>query len=78
MTATRPLPGWPRGLSVVMAAEYIGVSATTLRTEAEAGRAPKPIHITAGRIIWLREDLDAWLDRLGGRKQAEKVLATWD
>lgn len=74
----RPLPGWPRGMPVDLAAAYIGVSATVLRREADAGRAPKPIRITEGRVIWLLDDLDAWLDRLGGRKHAAAVTNTWD
>jgi predicted DNA-binding transcriptional regulator AlpA len=64
-----PMPDWPRGMSEKFAATCVGVSTTTLRAEVAAGRAPKPIHITIKRIIWLREDLDGWLDRLAGRAE---------
>lgn len=49
------------------AAYYVSLSVATLRTEVEAGRAPKPFWLTAGRKAYLRDDLDAYLDRLAGR-----------
>jgi predicted DNA-binding transcriptional regulator AlpA len=58
---------WPRGLPVEEAARYIGLSVSTLRAEVIAGRAPKPIRLTRRRLVWLREDLDAYLDRAAGR-----------
>jgi predicted DNA-binding transcriptional regulator AlpA len=63
----RALPGWPRGLSVEMAAAYVGLSPTTIQAERRAGRFPPPIHLTVGRLVWLRDDLDRWLDEKAGR-----------
>lgn len=63
MTAARdnPLPGWPRGMREDIAAEYVGLSPATLRSQVAATR------LTPGRIVYLKEDLDAYLDRKAGR-----------
>lgn len=63
MTATPPpLPGWPRGLREPLAAAYVGVSEALIRREVAAGAFPRPVSLTPGRQVWLREDLDRWLD----------------
>lgn len=49
-----------------LAAEYVGLSASTFRTEVAAGRAPAAVWLTAGRKIWLRDALDHWLDAKAG------------
>ncbi len=71
----RPLPGWPRGLREEFAAEYVGLSVSTWRAECKAGRAPKPVHITVGRQVWLRDDLDRWLDAKAGRTNDQPTIA---
>lgn len=58
MTADR----WPRGMREADAAEYVGLSVSTLR---KAG--VKPVQLTPGRVVYLREDLDSFLDRAAGR-----------
>jgi predicted DNA-binding transcriptional regulator AlpA len=65
--AKRPLPGWPRGMRAEFAAAYVGLSISSFRTEVARGRAPKPINLTLKRLVWLKDDLDGWLDRLAGR-----------
>jgi predicted DNA-binding transcriptional regulator AlpA len=70
------LPGWPRGLREDWAAAYVGISSALLRSEMKAGRFPAPIQLTVGRIAWLRDDLDAWLDRKAGRV-AQDDSAEW-
>lgn len=45
-----------------VAAEYCGIGPATLRRE-----DPNPVRIGRKRLIWLKEDLDAWLDRQAGR-----------
>jgi predicted DNA-binding transcriptional regulator AlpA len=47
------------------AAYYVGLSPSTFR--AEVAPNVRPIRLTQGRIAWLREDLDAWLERRAGR-----------
>lgn len=58
----RFMPDWPRGMPAALAAAYCGIGTQTL-----AQNGPKPIRIGKKRQVWLREDLDAWLDRLAGR-----------
>ena len=63
---TAPLPGWPRGMREDMAAAYVGLSVSALRAERKAGRFPAPVRLTRGRIVYLRDALDGYLDRLSG------------
>lgn len=63
----RRLPDWPRGMREPLAAEYVGLSFSTFRREWTESRAPGPVLLTRGRQVWLREDLDRWLDRKAGR-----------
>ncbi len=63
----RALPGWPRGLREELAAAYVGLSAGTIRAERARGAFPAAVLLTPGRIVYLREDLDAYLDRKAGR-----------
>ena len=62
MTARPPLPGWPRGMPEWMAAGYVGLSETMLRQQ-----DIKRTWLTDGRMVYLREHLDAWLDAKDGR-----------
>lgn len=64
------LPGWPRGLREELAAAYVGLSATTVRTLLARGAFPSPVPLTDRRQVWLRDDLDAWLERRAGRTVA--------
>jgi predicted DNA-binding transcriptional regulator AlpA len=50
MSAERPLPGWPRGLREDLAAEYIGLSVSSIRTLRHRGQFPAPIPLTKGRL----------------------------
>lgn len=63
------LPDWPRSMSVELAAAYVGLSPSAFRAQVDrpGSTAPQPIPLTQGRRVWLREDLDAWLDRAAGR-----------
>lgn len=70
------LPGWPRALSEPLAASYVGLSASTFR--AHVAPDVPPISLTGRRIAWLREDLDAWLDRRAGRGAASPGKNPWD
>lgn len=64
---------WPRGMRAEVAAEYVGLSESTFLREVAAGRAPAPVEITAGRRVWLRDQLDGWLERLAGVAVAPAV-----
>ena len=56
------LPDWPRGLPETLAAAYVGLSVNTFRRY-----GPQPVWLTKGRKVWLREELDRWLDQKAGR-----------
>jgi predicted DNA-binding transcriptional regulator AlpA len=51
-----------------MAAEYLGVSASTFDAEVRSGLWPAPQRRGAkgGRLTWDRHLIDAWADRLSG------------
>ena len=65
------LPGWPRALKLELDTAYCGLSRNTFLREVDAGRAPAARRLTAGRKVWLREELDAWLDRAAGKSRDE-------
>lgn len=58
---------WPRGLRESDAADYVGLSVTSVRALRAARDFPAPVQLTPGSLIYLREDVDAWLDRRAGR-----------
>lgn len=45
MPSDRPLPGWPRGLAEPLAAAYVGLSVSTVRSLRERGDFPKGMRI---------------------------------
>lgn len=53
-----------RLLNVTQAARYLGIGEVTFRKMVERGDAPKPIQITAGRVVWDKKLLDSFIDRL--------------
>lgn len=70
----RTVAAWPRGLREDQAADYVALSVSTFRREVARGAAPPPVHVTAGRLAWVREDLDAYVDRLAA---ASERLGAW-
>lgn len=69
----RHQPAWiPRALSARMAAYYLSLSVTTFRDQVVP--TVPPVQLTPGRLAWLREDLDRWLDaRRGSVPPSEDV-----
>lgn len=66
-----------------LAAAYVGLSVTGLRAKVDAGEIAAPKRHSAGRIIYLRDNLDAYLDQLfqtGGVSGAPEIdpEAEWD
>lgn len=47
-----------------VAAAYVGLSLSTFYREVDAHRLPQPAAITDGRQIWLKDDLDLFLEAL--------------
>lgn len=60
---------WPRGMRSEVAASYVGLSEGVFLREVSLGNIPKATWLTDGRKVWLREGLDAYLDRKAGIKQ---------
>jgi predicted DNA-binding transcriptional regulator AlpA len=54
----------PAALDRETAAAYVGLSVTTMESQAQAGLFPQPRQIGARRVVWLREELDAHLRAL--------------
>lgn len=52
------IPAWPRALTRDQACAYASAS---------PGNLPKPSYVEGKSPRWLREDLDAWIDRKAGR-----------
>lgn len=63
---------WPRGMDAKSASDYCGFDVR--RTPG----APAPVRPSPKRAVWLREDLDAWLDRLAKKDQHESPRSVWD
>jgi hypothetical protein len=64
-------PEWPRGMSAGMASAYVGLPLEVWNSVVEAGDTPASIALTPEHRIWLREVLDAWLDKLGGSPKSD-------
>lgn len=83
MTARRlaphELPAWPRSMGLELASAYVGLSPSKFWGEVnkQDSTAPQPIALTAGRRVWLKEDLDAWLTRAAGRAVDEASGEAW-
>ena len=73
-----PLPFTPRGLRAELAATYVGVSVAWWREAVAAGDAPQPVYLTRRLPVWLREDLDRWLDARAGRDAPSPASNPWD
>lgn len=70
VVAERAVHAWPRGMRAELAADYCGLSVSWLTEEARRGRFPASVRISPHRVIWLKDDLDRWLDEKAGRANA--------
>lgn len=75
MARERVFPGLPRGMPEWMAAEYVGASISLFRRTVASQVAA--VWIGERRKVWLRDDLDAWLDRRAGRSLSEADDNPW-
>lgn len=68
---------WPRGMRLEVAAAYLGLSESAFQRVVGSGKLPQPRWITRGRKIWLKDELDDFLDRLfekSGNTEAQAWL----
>lgn len=84
-SATRVIHAWPRGMRIEIAAAYCGISETWLQAALGRQEFPAPVRLSAARVIWLKDDLDRWLDEKAGRSKADAgdasavdALSDWD
>jgi predicted DNA-binding transcriptional regulator AlpA len=67
---------WPRAMRAERAAAYLDVSTSWFHEH--VARAVPPVRLSAGVVVWLREDLDAWLDsRACNRASSEAGRNPW-
>ncbi|ARM02102.1 hypothetical protein BOC59_20610 [Burkholderia pseudomallei] len=53
----------PRGLPARKAAAYVGVGYSTLfELRKKDPTFPVPVRLSSNRVVYLRDELDAWLD----------------
>ena len=50
--------------------QKVSLSQSTIYAMIAKGCFPKPFELTAGRVAWLEEDIDAWLAEKAGRAPA--------
>ncbi len=72
------MPHWPRALRAELAASYVGMGASAWLSMVRRSEAPDPVYLSARIPVWLREDLDAWLDAKAGRTAASPASNPWD
>lgn len=77
MADTLTIPHWPRFLSRVEAAAYVGVSAATFDAEVNAGLWPAARRrgLKGTRLTWDRVLLDAFADRTSGIQPSAATTA---
>lgn len=62
-------------MGAALAAAYLDLSVTTFhRTVAPQLQS---VQLTPGRVAWLREDLDRWVDARAGRVPASAEVNPW-
>ena len=68
----------PRGMNLLEAARHVGLGKTKWWELVESGDAPQPVELTPGRKVWLREEVDHWLDERAARRQDRQATNPWD
>lgn len=58
--------------------EKVGISRTTAWRLQNRGAFPRPVEISAGRVGWREEDIDAWAANLPARKARKSGIAKAD
>lgn len=54
----------PRCMPISLAARYVGLSETTFRNS--VARTVRPVYLTPRRPVWLKDQLDTWIDERAG------------
>lgn len=75
MSKARALPDWPRAMGAALAAAYLDIAELTFHKR--VATEVRSVRITPGRVVWLREDLDRWLDAKAGCVPASAEVNPW-
>ncbi|SPK73083.1 putative prophage regulatory protein AlpA [Cupriavidus taiwanensis] len=59
-----------RAIRIKDVIQKVSLSQSTIYAMIAKGFFPKPFELTAGRVAWLEEDIDAWLAEKAGRAPA--------
>ncbi|MGX6568492.1 AlpA family transcriptional regulator [Cupriavidus taiwanensis] len=59
-----------RAIRIKDVIQKVSLSQSTIYAMIAKGHFPKPFELTAGRVAWLEEDIDAWLAEKAGRAAA--------
>ncbi len=51
-----------RGLRAIEAAKYCGLGRSTFLRYVSEGKAPAPRKLSPGAVVWLRDQLDQWME----------------
>lgn len=51
-----------RGLRAIEAARYCGLGRSTFLRYVSEGKAPQPRKLSPGAVVWLRDQLDQWME----------------
>ena len=51
-----------RGLRAQAAAKYCGLGRSTFLRYVSEGKAPAPRKLSPGAVVWLRDQLDSWME----------------
>ena len=51
-----------RGLRAQAAAKYCGLGRSTFLRYVSEGKAPQPRKLSPGAVVWLRDELDKWME----------------
>lgn len=66
MTTTSPATSEPAGLDLLTrqeAEKVARISRSQLYEEMAQGDFPRPVHLTARKRVWLRNEVEAWVRR---------------
>lgn len=51
-----------RNLNIAEVVDLVGVSRATIYRMIDSGEFPRPVRITTRRVVWVRAEIDAWMD----------------